>query len=79
MKEITKLIIKVMNKFLLDIFPYIVIVVMAISIHIIADHPDTIHVIIISVIMLIVRFLYHLYEIGKLIDRYKKGRAKYKR
>jgi len=72
MKEITKLVIKIINKFLLDIVPYAAMIAMAIGIHIIADHPDTIYIIIVSVIMLITRFIYHLYEIGKLIEGYKK-------
>jgi len=74
MKEIYKLGLKALNKFILNVFPYAIILVMSFSIAIITENPKTIYLIIVSFIMLIVRFLYHLYEIGKLADEYKKER-----
>ena len=71
LSEKTKLILKVFNSFVLNIFPYIVMIGMAIGIHIIADHPNTIYIIILTLIMLAVRFLFYMHEIGKMIEEYK--------
>lgn len=72
MKKISELCIKVLNKFLLDITPYAIIVAMAVGIDNIVDNSNTTYIIIISVIMLITRFLYHIYEVGKIVGEYKK-------
>ena len=72
MKKISILCINVLSKFLLDITPYAIIVAMAVGIDNIVDDSNTTYIVIISVIMLIIRFLYHIYEVRKIVEEYKK-------
>jgi hypothetical protein len=76
MKEQGKIAIRLMNDFLLNIVPYIIIFCMAISIDDIVNNQSSKNVIFISAFMLSIRYLYYLYEICRRLKEYKNNRLK---
>ena len=76
MRAKTRMGLKLITNFSLNVFPYVVIVVMAVAIDDIINKSETKNIIILSVVMLVIRYLYHLYEITKMIKEYKNNKLK---